>query len=54
MVQYEKPKELEELKEKKKRKAEERKRVGEVIQKKSKMTICKKLLQMGRIHAAER
>merc|ERR1719320_477467 len=40
LVQYEKPKELEELKEKKKRKQEERKQRGEsVVQKKAKMDI---------------
>jgi len=42
LVQYEKPKELEELKEKKKRKMEEKRRVGEsVVQKKAKMDINK-------------
>lgn len=41
LVQYEKPKELEELKEKKKRKAEEKRRGGDVVQKKAKMDIQK-------------
>jgi pre-mRNA-splicing helicase BRR2 len=42
LVQYEKPKELEELKEKKKRKQEERAKAGEsVVQKKAKMDIQK-------------
>ena len=42
LVQFEKPKELEELKEKKKRKEEEKRRVGDqVVQKKAKMDIQK-------------
>lgn len=41
LVQYEKPKELEELKEKKKRKLEEKRRGGDIVQKKAKMDILK-------------